>query len=442
MSTSDPGWPEDSNTLAESFELAPDWVAKETPALAMPVEPAPGVPAPVEPPPVPMMPHPEPVVLQRAATLTLIRLSTWTLIMATLVALVAMPYIAQRVQYAITRGEQLAKADVARQLLAEFPDVESRRTYVAQSIAPSVVGIETSQVAQDTPTDETELFFGIPRLRKEGIGSGVILDPAGFVLTNNHVIDQASEITVKLSDGTPIRDVRVIGRDRLTDLAVLKIEGGPFMPAPWGDSNDLEPGDAVLAVGNPFGLDHTVTSGIISATGRRAKISRLAHQDFLQTDTAVNPGNSGGPLVNMRGEVVGINTAIYGEQNLGISFAIPSIVAKEVYEGLRKHGRIARGWLGVAMLDVTEEVAAKFELSEHTGAIVTDVIRRSPAEQAGVERYDVIVAWNDLKVEASADLSRAVAATKVGSDAVVVVLRGGSRLELGVHVGERPLQLD
>jgi serine protease Do len=214
------------------------------------------------------------------------------------------------------------------------------------------------------------------------------------------------------------------------------------MPAPWGDSNDLEPGDAVLAVGNPFGLDHTVTSGIISATGRRAKISRLAHQDFLQTDTAVNPGNSGGPLVNMRGEVVGINTAIYGEQNLGISFAIPSIVAKEVYEGLRKHGRIARGWLGVAMLDVTEEVAAKFELSEHTGAIVTDVIRRSPAEQAGVERYDVIVAWNDLKVEASADLSRAVAATKVGSDAVVVVLRGGSRLELGVHVGERPLQLD
>jgi serine protease Do len=385
---------------------------------------------------------PDAVLAQRSASLTIIRLSTWTLVTATLVALVALPYIAEHVQYALTRGDQRAKAEVARELLAEFPEAISRPTYVAHTIAPSVVGIETSQVSQEKPTDETEVLLGLPRLRREGIGSGLIVDPEGYVVTNNHVIDQASEITVKLSDGTPIRDVQVVGRDPLTDLAILKIEGGPFTAAIWGDSDELQAGDAVLAVGNPYGLDRTVTAGIISATGRRAKLSPLAHQDFLQTDAAVNPGNSGGPLVNMRGEVVGINTAIYGEQNLGISFAIPSIVAKEVYEGLRKDGRITRGWLGVAMLDVNEEVAAEFELPEQTGAMVTDVIRRSPAAKAGLERYDVIVGWNDAKVAVSADLSRAVAGTKVGSDATVVVLRAGSRLELPVHVGERPIQLD
>ena len=442
MSTSDPTWPENAEILSDSFGETPDRATEEAPVIAVLVENASAAAPSVEPPPMVMKPQPEPILVQRAANLTLIRLSTWTLITATLVALVALPYVAERVQYAVTRGDQRAKAEVARELLAQFPEAVSRRTYVAHSIAPSVVGIETAQVSQDTPAEEADFLFGIPRFRKEGIGSGVIVDPAGYIVTNNHVIDQASEITIKLSDGTPIRDVRVVGRDPLTDLAVLKIEGGPFVAAPWGNSSVLEAGDAVLAVGNPYGLDRTVTSGIISATGRRARISKLAHQDFLQTDAAVNPGNSGGPLVNMLGEVVGINTAIYGEQNLGISFAIPSLVAKDVYEGLLKHGRIAHGWLGVAMLDVDEKVAAEFELPDQTGAMVTDVISRSPADQAGVERYDVIIGWNDAKVEASVDLSRAVAGTKVGSEAVVVVLRAGSRLELNVHVGERPVQLD
>ena len=441
MSTSDPTWPEDSKNLADSFG-EPSLPATEETAITVSAMEVIEAERAIEPPPLTMSSHPEPVRVKDAARLTLIRLSTWTLITATLVALVALPHIAERVQYSLTRGEQLAKAEVAREMLAEFPEAVSRRTYVAQSIAPSVVGIETSQMAQDTPADETEALLGIPRFRKEGIGSGVIVDPAGYVVTNNHVIDQVSEITVKLSDGTPIRDVRVVGRDPLTDLAILKLEGGPFVAAAWGDSDDLETGDAVLAVGNPYGLDRTVTSGIISATGRRARISQLAHQDFLQTDAAVNPGNSGGPLVNMEGKVIGINTAIYGEQNLGISFAIPSAVAKEVYEGLRKHGHIARGWLGVAMLDVSKEVAVEFDLPEETGAMVTDVIRRSPADRAGVERYDVIVGWNDAEVEASVDLSRAVAGTKVGSEATIVVLRRGDRLELEVHVGERPVQLD
>lgn len=442
MSTSDPTWPDDSKSLVGPFEDGSPPASEEADLIMVPVEAVPEPERSVEPPPMAVGPQPEPAHIQHAARLTLIRLSTWTLITATLVALVALPYIAERVQYSITRGEQLAKAEVARELLAEFPEMESRRTYVAQSIAPSVVGIETSQVSNDTPTDEAEVLLGIPRFRKEGIGSGVIVDPAGYVVTNNHVIDKVSEITVKLSDGTPVRDVRVVGRDPLTDLAILKIEGGPFVAAPWGDSTDLEVGDAVLAVGNPYGLDRTVTSGIISAIGRRARISPLAHQDFLQSDAAVNPGNSGGPLVNMRGEVIGINTAIYGEQNLGISFAIPSAVVRKVYEGLRKDGHIARGWLGVAMLDVNEEVATEFDLPEQTGAMVTDVIRRSPADLAGVERYDVIVGWNDDQVEASVDLSRAVAGTKVGSDAIVVVLRDGDRLKLDVHVGERPVQLD
>ncbi len=441
MSTSDSTWPEGTENLSDSFGEPPDGATDEAPPIAAPASDADEVEPPVEPPPMAQL-HSDALLVQRRASLTILRLSTWTLVTATLVALVALPYIAERVQYALTRGDQRAKAEIAREMLAEFPDAVSPRTYVAHSIAPCVVGIETSQVSQDEPTEETELLFGMPRLRREGIGSGVIVDPEGYMVTNDHVIDQASEITIKLSDGTPIRDVQVVGRDPLTDLAVLKLEGGPFTAATWGDSDDLETGDAVLAVGNPYGLDRTVTSGIISATGRRAKISRLAHQNFLQTDAAVNPGNSGGPLVNMRGEVVGINTAIYGEQNLGISFAIPSIVAREVYEGLRKDGRIARGWLGVQMLDVNEEVAAEFELPEQTGAMVTDVIRRSPAARAGVERYDVIVGWNDATVDVSADLSRAVAGTKVGTDATVVVLRAGDRLELDVHVGERPLQLD
>jgi serine protease Do len=292
MSTSDPTWPENAEILSDSFDRTSDQAAEEAPVIAVAVDDTAEAEPSVEPPPMAMKVHPDPGQAQRSANLTLIRLSTWTLITATLVALVALPYVAERVQYAVTRGDQRAKAEVARELLAQFPEAVSRRTYVAHSIAPSVVGIETAQVSQDTPTEEAEFLFGIPRFRKEGIGSGVIVDPAGYIVTNNHVIDQASEITIKLSDGTPIRDVRVVGRDPLTDLAVLKIEGGHFVPAPWGDSSVLEAGDAVLAVGNPYGLDRTVTSGIISATGRRARISKLAHQDFLQTDAEVTVRSS------------------------------------------------------------------------------------------------------------------------------------------------------
>ncbi|NLY99280.1 MAG: trypsin-like serine protease, partial [Pirellulaceae bacterium] len=250
-----------------------------------------------------------------------------------LLALLVLPKLAEQIQYSVSRGDQRAKAEVARQVLAQFPESATRLAYVAKSIAPSVVGIETAQLSAPLPTDERELLFGVPSLRTEGMGSGVIVDAEGYVVTNNHVIDQAAQITVKMSDGSKIRDIKVVGRDPLTDLALLKMEGGPFLPAPWGDSGTLEVGDPVLAVGNPFGLDRTVTAGIVSATGRRAQISPLAHQDFLQTDAAINPGNSGGPLVNMQGEVVGINTAIYGRQNLGISFAIPSQIAKKVCDG-------------------------------------------------------------------------------------------------------------
>ncbi|MDI9443755.1 MAG: trypsin-like peptidase domain-containing protein, partial [Planctomycetota bacterium] len=359
-----------------------------------------------------------------------------------LLALLVLPKLAEQIQYSVSRGDQRAKAEVARQVLAQFPESATRLAYVAKSIAPSVVGIETAQLSAPLPTDERELLFGVPSLRTEGMGSGVIVDVAGYVVTNNHVIDQAAQITVKMSDGSKIRDVKVVGRDPLTDLALLKMEGGPFLPAPWGDSGTLEVGDPVLAVGNPFGLDRTVTAGIVSATGRRAQISPLAHQDFLQTDAAINPGNSGGPLVNMQGEVVGINTAIYGRQNLGISFAIPSQIAKQVCNGLRKNGRVVRGWLGVAMLDVNEAVAGQFDLQERSGALVTEVIPRSPADKGGVRRYDVIVEWNGQPVTAAAGLSRAVADTEVGSIATIVVARNNSRLELDVQVGERPLQLE
>ncbi len=380
-----------------------------------------------------------PVAPPRGASM--VRLSTLTLLLASMIMLLVLPRAAEQLQYSLTRGQQRAKAEVARKLLAESPPPEARFAYVAKSIAPSVVGIETTQVADNPVTDESAHLFGRPDLRTEGIGSGVIVDTKGYIVTNYHVIEQAAEITVKLSDGSQVKDVKVVGVDPLSDLAVLKIKADRLVAAPWGDSGELEVGEPVLAVGNPYGLARTVTAGIISATDRRANIARLAHQDFVQTDAAINPGNSGGPLVNMRGQVVGINTAIYGPRNLGISFAIPSRLAQDVYQRLKTTGKVARGWLGVAMLALDDEVAQREGLSVTQGALVTEVLPRSPAAGAGLEPGDVIIRWNDQQVDEPSDLSRAVVHTKIGSKATVVVLRKDRAVEFTVEVGERPVQL-
>jgi serine protease Do len=268
----------------------------------------------------------------------------------------------------------------------------------------------------------------------------VVVDAAGYILTNYHVIENAAQVEVQLADGRSERNVTVVGADPLTDLAVLKVNDGKLLAAPWGDSDQLEVGDQVIAVGNPYGLTRTVTAGIVSAKDRREATDR-GYQEYLQTDAAVNPGNSGGPLVDLKGQVVGINTAIYGRAYQGISFAIPSRLAHEVYNRLRTEGKISRGWLGVAMEEVPESSAKQLGLDLPAGVMVADVVPGSPAERAGLKRDDLIVRWDDHKVADPMDLSRAVAKTKIGAKVEIGLIRDGKRITRSVQVAERPPQL-
>ncbi len=358
------------------------------------------------------------------------------------IAAIVLPYLVEQVQFAITRGRARAEAEVARVQLAEFPEHVSRYRIVAKAIEPSVVGIETSRPVTPGREDELSELFGqrFPRYRAEGKGSGVVVDEKGYIITNYHVIDKASEVLVKLSDGRTLRNVTVVGVDPLSDIAVLKVQAHGLTAAPWGDSEELEVGDPVLAVGSPFGLAQTVTAGIVSAKGRRGVVQDINYEDFLQTDAAVNPGNSGGPLVNLKGEVVGINTAIYGPAYLGISFAIPSQIARDVYQKLRDTGTVARGWLGVALQSLDDDLTQRFGLDNANGALVTAVLPESPAAEAGIRMGDVIVEWNGKPVADPAELSFAVAATRIGSKATVVLFRDGRRREFEVTVAERPPQ--
>ncbi len=350
-----------------------------------------------------------------------------------------MPYMTEQVQFAITRGRERANAEVARKQLDEMPDGAGVYRLVAKAMAPCVVGVETDNlISGGLVRDEYSNLYRRPPVRARGEGSGVIVDESGYIITNLHVIRQATKVVVALSDGRKFHDAKIIGTDPLSDVAVLKIEAQGLTAAPWGESEKMEVGDPVLAVGNPFGLDRTVTAGIISAKGRRRVVDNLNYQNFLQTDAAVNPGNSGGPLVNMKGQVVGINTAIVGQAYQGISFAIPSRLAREVYEQLRAKGKVARGWLGVAMQELDAPLAGKLGLEEPSGSLVTGVVPNSPAAKAKIEPGDVIVKWNDEPIKDPTDLSLAIARTKIGSKATVTLLRDGKQLEIKLTVAERP----
>jgi serine protease Do len=387
----------------------------------------PGGPARLPTPPTPSLPSPHPP-----------RSPTLVFVLVILIAMLAAPYLAERVQYAITRGDQRAKAEIARAELKALPEAVNRFRLVAKAVAPCVVGVKTVQyVGRRGPADE---WSGNPLLRAEGEGSGVVVDAAGYILTNYHVIENAAQVEVQLADGRSERNVTVVGADPLTDLAVLKVNDGALMAAPWGDSDQLEVGDQVIAVGNPYGLTRTVTAGIVSAKDRHEATDR-GYQDYLQTDAAVNPGNSGGPLVDLKGQVVGINTAIYGRAYQGISFAIPSRLAHEVYDRLRTEGKISRGWLGVAMEDVPESSAKQLGLDSPAGVMVAEVVPGSPAERAGLRRDDLIVRWDDHKVADPMDLSRSVAKTKIGAKVEIGLIRDGKRITRSVQVAERPPQL-
>ncbi len=268
-------------------------------------------------------------------------------------------------------------------------------------------------------------------------GSGVIINPNGYIVTNNHVIEKASDIKVHLADRREY-PAKVIGTDPKTDLAVIKIEATGLPYLGWGGSDDLQVGDVVLAVGSPFGLSQTVTMGIISALGR-GNVGIADYEDFIQTDASINPGNSGGALVNLKGELIGINTAIFSRTggNEGVGFAVPFSLAKNIIDSLIKTGKVVRGWLGVAIQEITPDLAKAFKAQEK-GALVSDVNEQGPAVKAGVQRGDVIVAFDGKDVRTVSDLRNRVAQTQVGARVPLKVIREGQEKVLTLQIGERP----
>ncbi|MDP6574070.1 MAG: Do family serine endopeptidase [Rhodospirillales bacterium] len=325
---------------------------------------------------------------------------------------------------------------------------------LAQKLLPSVVNISTTQVVEGRggvqlpqlpPGSPFEDFFkkffdrNRPEKRRRkatSLGSGFILDNAGHVLTNNHVIEGADEITVILHDDTRL-EAKVVGRDPKTDIAILKVTPSNGMkPVEFGDSDVVRVGDWVVAIGNPFGLGGTVTAGIISARGR--DINAGPYDDFLQTDASINRGNSGGPMFNLKGEVIGINTAIFSLTggSVGIGFAIPAAVAKPVVNQLIKHGHVRRGWLGVHIQVVSEEIAESLGLEKAEGALVASVIKDGPAEKAGIQAGDVIIEFDNKKVAHMRRLPRIVAKTNIEKPVSVLLWRDSRKVTVKVTVGE------
>lgn len=284
-----------------------------------------------------------------------------------------------------------------------------------------------------------ERFFGpLPRRRmpERSLGSGFIFDKAGYILTNNHVVENADEIKVKLQSGEEMT-AELVGRDPKTDIAVLKIETKEDLPViQFGDSDAVKVGEWVMAIGNPFGLEFSVTAGIVSAKGRF--IGQGNYDDFLQTDAPINPGNSGGPLLDLQGRVVGINTSIFSRSggNIGIGFAIPINLAKELIPQLRETGRVTRGWIGVMIQRVTPDIAESLGLKSAQGALVADVVKGGPAEQAGIKVGDVIVEFDGDEVKESTELPALVAREKIGDDVPVVVMRDGSEETVTIQIAE------
>lgn len=331
---------------------------------------------------------------------------------------------------------------------------------IAERVTPAVVHIQVTKEIQAPSIGHPDIFDDFfrdffphspferrsPRLRKknspqkkykqEGMGSGVIVSADGYILSNNHVVQEASEITVTLKDKRTFKG-KVIGTDPKTDLAVLKIEGSDFPYVFLGDSDQLKVGEWVLAIGNPFGLSQTVTSGIISAKGR-ANVGIVDYEDFIQTDAAINPGNSGGPLINLRGEIVGINTAILSKSGgyQGIGFSIPVNMANKIMQQLIDTGTVQRGWLGVQIREVSPELAEAFNFPKNQGALVEDLSKEGPAYKAGLRSGDIIVSFNGKPVDSVNTLRNLVAGTSAGVKTAIVVFRDGKYQTFYVQIGD------
>jgi Do/DeqQ family serine protease len=367
----------------------------------------------------------------------------WVLLLLLIMWL--LPNFVERMKYASTRGRERAEVEGAREEIKSLnlDNLGHAFGLVAKSVGPSVVHINTVRRLNGRRSNDDELdalFGGFGGMQREalGQGSGVIVDKAGYIITNNHVVEGASNIQVILSTGQQLEG-SVVGFDRLTDLAVLRVRSSDLIAAEWGDSDQLQVGSLVWAIGNPFGLDRSVTFGIISAKDRHViEGYSNPYQSFLQTDAAVNPGNSGGPLVNIEGQVVGINTAIIGRAYQGISFSIPSSIAREVYQKLIANGKVPRGYLGVQLAELTPEIAKKLGLKAAEGALVASIRDGSPAEKAGLEPGDVIVRWNTQEIDDPQKLTLLVAQSEVGSTAELLIIRDGEEIKKKVQVEERP----
>ncbi len=314
----------------------------------------------------------------------------------------------------------------------------------AKRASPAVVSITASRSAQRRGDDPMLRFFfgerarGGPEERQVGIGSGVIVSPAGYLLTNNHVIEGADDVEIELGDGRSAR-AKIVGTDPESDIAVLKIDLDKLPVLEFGDIDHVQVGDVVLAIGNPFGVGQTVTSGIVSALGRNA-LGINTFENFIQTDAAINPGNSGGALVDVAGNLLGINTAIFSRTggSLGIGFAIPVSTARQVMESLIKEGRVTRGWIGVEPRDLTPEIAKTLDIAVKQGVLITGVVQSGPASEGGLQPGDVVLKIAGAPVTNTPQLLNAVAALKPRETATVSVQRGASSLDIKVTVGQRP----
>jgi serine protease Do len=321
---------------------------------------------------------------------------------------------------------------------------------VVDAVRPTVVNISTTRTIKvqggGNPFFDDPVFrrffgeqFRVPKERKSSsLGSGVIVDPDGYILTANHVIQGADEIKVTLADKREFQG-KIIGADSMTDIGVIKIDAKDLPAIQLGDSGKMRVGETVLAIGSPYGLSQTVTMGIVSAVGR-ANVGIADYEDFIQTDAAINPGNSGGAMVNVRGELVGINTAIFSTSGgyQGIGFAVPTSMAKTVMESLIKSGKVIRGWLGVSIQNLTPELAKQFQLKNENGVLVGDVVEGSPAEKAGLQRGDVIVEFDGKKIGDPNQIRNMVANIEPGREVEVMIIRNNQEMKKKVAISDLP----
>ena len=358
--------------------------------------------------------------------------------------------------FAVVSGSSAAQSKISEQSVDLLTRTGKALAEISCAVKPALVNISTTRTVRiqggmdlfDDPFFRQ--FFGDnfnrqhqqPRERKSaGLGSGVIVSQDGYIVTNFHVVKDADEIKVTLSDKREFKG-RVIGSDPKTEISIVKIEAIGLPTVTWGDSDKLEVGEIVLAVGSPYGLNQTVTMGIVSAIGR-ANVGIADYEDFIQTDAAINPGNSGGALVNVKGELIGINTAIYSTSGgyQGIGFAIPSNMIKSIMDSLVKKGKVVRGWLGVSIQKITAELSKQFSNKDESGVLISDTTENGPADKAGIKRGDIIIEYDARKVEEPYQIRNMVANNTPGDEHIIKVMREGKPLTFTVVIGELPVDL-